>query len=218
MKKILLLNGSPRKNWNTHKLLMEAEHGAQEVGAETKMVHLYDLDYSDCRSCFACKIKGSKTNGVCALRDDLRPVLEYAWEADAIIVGSPIYYSNLTAPALAFKNRLMFPVMYYDKDPQTGKFVSALTKTKKCGLIVTMNAPKEMVSNGYGEKFNNESWQMGWVMGSGETLFSCDTYQFTDYEKYHANMFDEKKKAEQREKQFPIDMKNAYEMGRRFAE
>ena len=35
-----------------------------------------DIDFKGCKSCFACKIKNSKTNGVCALKDDLRPVLE----------------------------------------------------------------------------------------------------------------------------------------------
>jgi multimeric flavodoxin WrbA len=58
--KAILLNGSPRKNWNTHKLLMEAERGAKEMGAETEIIHLYDLNYTDCRSCFACKVKGNQ--------------------------------------------------------------------------------------------------------------------------------------------------------------
>lgn len=217
--KVLLLNGSPRKNWNTHKLLMEAERGAQEMGAETKLVHLFDLENAtDCKSCFACKLKGSKTNGVCALRDDLRPVLEYAWDSDAIIIGSPIYYGNLTAPVLAFKNRCLFPVMSYENDPNTGKFVSELNKLKKVGLIVTGNASEEALLHGaYGQKFKAEAEQMGWVIGSGETMFSCETYQFADYSKYRASMFDEKYRAERREKQFPIDLQKAYDMGRRFA-
>lgn len=89
--KVILLNGSPRKNWNTHKLLMEAERGAKEMGAETEMIHLYDLNYTDCKSCFACKLRGNKTNGVCAVRDDLRPVLEKLHEANAVIISTPIY-------------------------------------------------------------------------------------------------------------------------------
>lgn len=49
--------------------------GATEAGAECEMVHLYDIIFHGCKSCFACKIKNSKTNGVCAIKDDLRPVL-----------------------------------------------------------------------------------------------------------------------------------------------
>lgn len=214
--KVLLLNGSPRKNWNTHRLLLEAERGAKESGAETKLVHLFDLKYSDCRSCFACKIKGGRTNGICALRDDLRPVLEYAWDADAIIVGSPVYYSNLTAPAIAFMNRLRFPLMYYELDA-LGVPVSLLEKKKRFGLIVTMNADAETVKKGYCERFESDASMTGWILGSGETLVSCDTYQFSDYSKYHSSMFDERKKAEWRDRQFPVDLKNAYDMGVRFA-
>jgi len=43
---------------------MEAERGAKEMGAETEMIHLNDLNYTDCKSCFACKLRGNKTNGV----------------------------------------------------------------------------------------------------------------------------------------------------------
>ena len=219
MKKILLLNGSPRKNWNTHKLLMEAERGAQEMGAETKLVHLFDLkNATDCKSCFACKIKGSKTNGICALRDDMRPVLEYAWEADGIILGSPVYYSNMTAPALAFKNRLLFPVMNYDIDPVTGKYFTNLKEPKRCGLILSGNFSAEYAEAGYGSRFESERYAFEFVFGSAEMQLVPETYQFSDYSKYHANSFDEKARAERREKYFPIDLQNAYEMGRRIAE
>lgn len=56
--KVIAINGSPRKNWNTHKLLNAALEGAKSMGAETEIIHLYDLNYTGCRSCFACKRKG----------------------------------------------------------------------------------------------------------------------------------------------------------------
>ena len=87
--KVLLLNGSPRKEWNTAQLLHEAERGARDAGAEIEWFDLYDLDYKDCRSCFACKRIGNTTGGICAIRDGLRPVLESAAEADTVIIGSP---------------------------------------------------------------------------------------------------------------------------------
>lgn len=45
-----------------------------EAGAETELIHLYDYDFKGW-SCFACKLKDSKCNGVCAIRNKLRPVL-----------------------------------------------------------------------------------------------------------------------------------------------
>lgn len=48
--KVLLLNGSPRKNWNTAMMLKEAQKGAESVGAETEYIDLYDLHYTGCRN------------------------------------------------------------------------------------------------------------------------------------------------------------------------
>lgn len=59
--KAIAINGSPRKGWNTEKLLKEALRGAESVGAETELVQLYDLNYTGCKSCFACKRQGAES-------------------------------------------------------------------------------------------------------------------------------------------------------------
>ena len=51
--KTIILNGSPRKNWNTAQMLKEAQRGAESVGAETEYIDLFDLSYTGCRSCLA---------------------------------------------------------------------------------------------------------------------------------------------------------------------
>jgi hypothetical protein len=56
------------------------------------------------------------------------------------------------------------------------------------------------------------------LFGYCEALYSCDTYQDSDYSKYDSNMFDEKLKAKVREKQFPVDCQNAFELGQRLVE
>ena len=61
--KIIALNGSPRKNWNTALLLENALKGAKDAGAETEMVHLYDINFKGCISCFLCKRQNSKYYG-----------------------------------------------------------------------------------------------------------------------------------------------------------
>ena len=52
--KVIGINGSPRKKWNTAMLLAKALEGAASQGAETDSFHLYDLNYKGCVSCFAC--------------------------------------------------------------------------------------------------------------------------------------------------------------------
>ena len=109
----MFFNGSPRKNKNTADMLQSAMRGAEAAGAETELVHLYDIDFKGCKSCFACKLKNSKCNGICAINDDLRPVLERARLADVIVLGSPVYYSYPTGVIRAFMERLMFPIGTY---------------------------------------------------------------------------------------------------------
>ena len=55
----MFFNASPRKNWNTYKMLEAAKAGAEEAGAETELVNLYDISFPGCKSCFACKLKNS---------------------------------------------------------------------------------------------------------------------------------------------------------------
>ncbi len=87
--KIILLNASPRKNWNTAQLLQSAQKGAESVGAETEFVNLYDLNFTGCRSCLACKRIGAQRNK-CYWHDDLSPLIEKILSADAVIIGTPI--------------------------------------------------------------------------------------------------------------------------------
>ena len=73
--KLIAFNGSPRKKRNTATLLEHACKGAKSEGAKTELIHLYDLDYKGCTSCFACKRIGGKRYGHCAVKDDLLPGL-----------------------------------------------------------------------------------------------------------------------------------------------
>ena len=75
--KIIALNGSPRKGWNTHQMLEAFLEGARAADAETEteLVHLFDLSYTGCRSCFACKRKGGPSSGRCAYPDGARELL-----------------------------------------------------------------------------------------------------------------------------------------------
>jgi len=114
---IIAVNGSPRKDWNTATLLRKALEGAASRGARTELVHLYDLAYQGCRSCFACKTRGGKSYGACAVKDGLSPVLAATGEADALILGSPVYFGTVTGEMKSFLERLLFPVLTYTDPP-----------------------------------------------------------------------------------------------------
>lgn len=89
-----VINGSPRKKWNTAQAIDRAGEALKDNGFEVERIDLYDYTFKGCTSCFACKLKDAKTNGVCAMKYDLRPVLEKLRGADAIVLGSPVYFSQ----------------------------------------------------------------------------------------------------------------------------
>ena len=93
MKKIVIVDGGPRKNMNTAQLLQRFAEGAKSVGegVEVKSVRLYDIDYKGCMSCMACKLKG-KVSNICLFKDALTPILEEIAQADGLVLGSPIYF------------------------------------------------------------------------------------------------------------------------------
>lgn len=214
IKKVIAINGSPRKNRNTGILLQKALEGAESRGAETELIHLYDLDYKGCISCFACKLKGGKSYGKCAYRDGLTNVLQQIEQADAVILGSPIYFGTVTGQMHSFLERLRFPYT-----PYTEGYKSIFGRKIPTGFIYTMNVTAEqMKESGYEEGLRFAESSLERAFGYFESLAVYDTYQFDDYSKYVVTVFDMEKKARVREEQFPGDCQKAFEMGRRFAD
>lgn len=114
MKKVVAINGSPRKNGNTVILLQRALEGAASTGAETTLVNLCDLNYRGCISCFSCKRKDNSLHGRCAMRDGLSPVLDQVVGSDVLFLGTPIYVNNITGAMQSFLERLVFMNLSYD--------------------------------------------------------------------------------------------------------
>ena len=211
--KVLAFNGSPRTKWNTATLLEKALEGAASQGAETELIHLYDLKYKGCISCFACKTKGGKSYGRCAVKDDLTPIFKKIEAADAIFLGSPIYYGTVSGEMKSFMERLLFPYMTYSDPPQL-----LFPKKINTGFIYTMNVTEEQMKKfGFAQHIRLNEIILKMIFGASESLFSCDTYQFEDYSKVVADRFDVDKKAQRRKEVFPKDCEKAFEMGARFA-
>jgi multimeric flavodoxin WrbA len=208
--KVLAINGSPRKTWNTGTLLQKALEGAASRGADTELVHLYDLTYKGCTSCFACKIIDGPSNGRCALKDDLTPVLKkIEEEADALILGSPIYFGAATGAMRSFMERLFFAPFIYSLPPK-----SSFPREIKTGMVYTMNVTEELCNTfNYGVMFKTTEALLRRTFGEAETLCCFDTYQFPDYSKVVMEYMDPVKKAARRTEEFPEDCRRAFELG-----
>ncbi len=211
--KAIGVNGSPRKKWNTAMLLEKALEGAASQGAETESIHLYDLTYKGCVSCFACKTAGGKSYGRCAAKDDLSKILEKAGEADVIILASPIYFGTVTGEMRSFMERLLFPFMTYTDPP--GTLYSGKART---AFLYTLGATEELAKErGFDRHIAANEMLMKLIFGNSETLCSFDTYQFLDYSKYYAPRWDPEQKAKRRAEAFPVDCRHAFELGARLA-
>lgn len=209
--KVYAINGSPRKNNNTASLLKKALEGvkASTPDAETEIINLYDLKYTGCKSCFACKLIDGKSYGKCAIRDDLYEVFEKLSQADGIIFGSPIYFGDITGQLRSFIERLLFPYLVYDNN-----YTSIAPKKIATAFIYTMNVPEERMKEfGYLQTFNTVESYVGRMFTKPLVMYSNDTYQFNDYSKYKVECFSEEAKRNHREKQFPIDLENALSIG-----
>ena len=211
--KIIAFNGSPRKEWNTATLLKKALEGASSRGAGTELIHLYDLDYKGCISCFACKKKGGKGYGRCVVKDGLKQVFERIESAGALIFGSPIYLGNITGQMQSFLERLVFPYLTYTDPPE-----SLFPKKIPAGFIYTMGVTEEAMNEfGYKQRFAGIDRFLTRIFGSSEALLSFDTYQFEDYSKVVAPRFNPETKFKRRREIFPKDCQKAFDMGARFA-
>lgn len=208
--KVIAINGSPRKKWNTAQLLQQALKGAESVGAETEFINLYDLKYRGCISCFGCKRKEA-VPCKCYMKDDLTPVLERVHKAEALLLGSPIYFGDITGQMRCFLERLSFPAMTYDdygKQLYNGQINAA--------FFFTMNVGDEYAKT-YKPVFENNTNLLKKFGGTTEYYLATDTLQFDDYSKFQTGQFDENAKRQRHEEQFPKDLENAFEIGKRLA-
>ena len=178
--KALIINASPRKNGNTAALLDKVREGLETSGCEAKTISLASLKFRGCISCLACKVKGNKCDGLCALRDELRPVLEEAIASDILVLGSPVYFHYPVAAARAFTERLLFAPLDY-----TNPSVPRLKKKIHCACLYTMHMPSDKLFAEYAyEQTLGMAAKSFEFIGSGEALYFRGLTMFNPTDRY----------------------------------
>lgn len=112
--KVLLLNGSPHSNGNTHVALKEMEKIFIEEGVQTEIIQIGNKDIRGCIACRSCV-----ENGKCVFDDLVNEVAPKFKECDGLVVGSPVYYASANATLIAFLTRLFFSTRF-DKTMKVG--------------------------------------------------------------------------------------------------
>lgn len=102
-KKIVILNGSPRKNGNTSALVKAFTEGAESAGNTVTAFFLNDMDIHGCLGCFG----GHSSRACpCVQRDDMDAIYPAVRECDVIVLASPLYYWNLSGQLRTAVDRL----------------------------------------------------------------------------------------------------------------
>ncbi|MCK9150688.1 flavodoxin family protein [Methanobacterium alcaliphilum] len=100
--KVIGLVGSPRQNSNTEAMVEQILNRASQSGVETKIYNLSKMDIAPCKACQYCK----SNEGKCATDDDMQILYKELKEADAFVLGSPVYMWQMTSQAKLFTDRL----------------------------------------------------------------------------------------------------------------
>lgn len=212
MKKIVVVNASPRPKWNTGQLCHAVADGAKSAGAEVAFFDISKLEpYTGCRSCFICKME--KTRGVCPVKDGLAPVLQAIREADALVLGTPNYFGRPTAGFRALFERLCFQYLTYRSDiPSRNEHRIPVL------LIMTSNAAPEYYPQlGYDKMIEEHARVLEAQIGPVTAYVCGDTLQTDHYEKFDWNYFDIEAKQRRHEEVFPAELEKMREMGAELA-
>lgn len=116
--KALLVNGSPRPNGCTYTALCELAKTLEQEGIETEIVQVGNKNIRGCIACRSCH-----ETGKCVFDDSVNEIAPKFAEADALIIGSPVYYASPAGGAIAFMDRLFYSTSQIDKRMKVGAAV-----------------------------------------------------------------------------------------------
>ena len=91
--KIVVLQGSPRKDGNTQFLVEGFKEGAEKAGHSVEILNVGNMKIAPCLACEYCHTKG---NGECVQKDDMQGVVEKLSTADMMVLASAVHYFNFT--------------------------------------------------------------------------------------------------------------------------
>ena len=157
--KVLMINGSPRKDGNCARLLSEAEKTFQ---AENVEVIRYDLGTKDIRGCMACG--GCATKGACVIEDDVNVLASHLAECDGMIVASPVYYASPNGTLISLLDRLF---MSANADLRM-KVGASFAVARRAGTVATFDVLNKYYTINQMPVASGRYWNNGFGRGKGE--------------------------------------------------
>lgn len=127
--KVLMINGSPRRNGNTHAALMEFAGTLTQSGVEVDYLQIGEMPIRGCIACGKCRDKKK-----CVFDDIVNEAANKLAEADGLVIGSPVYYASANATLMAFMQRLFYSTGHISKIMKVGCSVAV---ARRGGLSAT---------------------------------------------------------------------------------
>ena len=150
--KALLINGSPRAKGCTYTALTELAKTLENQGIETEIVH---VGHKDVRGCIACR-KCHET-GKCVFDDIVNEVAPKLAQADAFVIGAPVYFASPAGGAISFMDRLFFSTLNIDK---TMKIGAAVVTCRRGGNTATFDVLNKYFSMNNMPIATSQYWNM----------------------------------------------------------
>ena len=155
--KAIAVNGSPRKNGNTAMMLKLVLSELEKRGIETELIQAGGRDIHGCTACGVCR-KSAEPR--CAFNDDIiNESLKKIAEADALILGSPVYFGGLTAQMKAFIDRVG-----YASRPHhllKGKVCASVAVARRNGALSAFNEMNNLFTISEGIIVGSSYWNQG---------------------------------------------------------
>ncbi len=159
--KVLLLNGSPRRNGNTFTLLSEIASQLEKNGIDSEIFQLGNGNIHGCADCGSCH-KGS---GRCVFNDDaVNRIAEKMAMCDALVVGSPVYYGMPAGQVLSAIQRLA----YSAGGVLDGKPAAAVTVCRRGGATAAFQALQMAFQMLNMPIVTSQYWNIAYGAGKGE--------------------------------------------------
>ena len=162
--KVLLVNGSPRKEGNTYLALREVANTLEAQGVETEIFWLGNEPINGCIMCGGCR----KT-GRCALDDIVTEFQTLAQAADGFVFGSPVHFAGPAGNFCSFMERLFYSCVSDGKTLYM-KPAAAITVARRAGTSASLDRINKYITYGHMPLVSSSYWNMAFGAKRGEVM------------------------------------------------
>lgn len=165
----MLINGSPHAKGCTYTALSELKHTLEAEGIETELIHVGNQDVRGCIACGQCRKLGK-----CVFDDVVNEVASKLAEADAFVIGAPVYYSSPAGGAISFMDRLFFSTFNVDKTMKVG---AAVVTCRRGGNTASFDVLNKYFSISGMPIASSQYWNMVYGGSAEEVLKDAEGLQ-----------------------------------------